>query len=93
MEEIRIRRIAQMEQYVDAVSAAVERCPDTCLEIPEIAQMWQALVCYLEDGRWLEDFSADERGELPVTLKRGVLSEDGLYDLLQTVAAVQREKT
>lgn len=37
---------------------------------------------YMESGLWLSDFEADERGELPTGLKRGVLSEDGLYNLL-----------
>lgn len=38
---------------------------------------------YMDSGRWKADFEADERGEIPSGLKRGVLSEDGLYDLLQ----------
>lgn len=31
---------------------------------------------------WLSDYEADERGELPENLRRGILSEDALYDLL-----------
>ena len=30
-----------------------------------------------------KDYEADERGELPPDLKRGVLSQDALYDLLE----------
>ena len=37
---------------------------------------------YYENGQWLLDYEADERGELPANLKRGVLSQDGLWDLL-----------
>ena len=37
---------------------------------------------YYENGQWLRDYEADERGELPRELKRGVLSQDGLWDLL-----------
>ena len=37
---------------------------------------------YYENGQWLRDYEADERGELPANLKRGVLSQDGLWDLL-----------
>ena len=33
-------------------------------------------------GEWLEDCEADERGELPPDLKRGILSQDALYELL-----------
>lgn len=35
-----------------------------------------------ESGEWREDYEADERGELPPNMKRGVLSQDALYDLL-----------
>ena len=37
---------------------------------------------YYLGGQWLRDYEADERGELPVGLKRGVLSQDGLWNLL-----------
>lgn len=40
------------------------------------------LVEYYESGQWLQDYEADERGELPRDLKRGVLSQDGLWELL-----------
>ena len=37
---------------------------------------------YYFGGQWLLDYEADERGELPRDLKRGVLSQDALWDLL-----------
>ena len=37
---------------------------------------------YYGSPEWMEDFEADEDGRLPSDLKRGVLSEDGVYDLL-----------
>ena len=40
---------------------------------------------YMESGQWRKDFEADERGEIPAEIERGVLSEDGLYDLLGDV--------
>ena len=40
---------------------------------------------YYENGLWLQDYEADERGELPADLKRGVLSQDALYDLLSEI--------
>lgn len=36
---------------------------------------------YQESGLWLEDYEADERGEIPSTLKRGVLSQDAFDDI------------
>ena len=42
----------------------------------------EALRNYYFGGQWLADYMADERGELPQNLKRGVLSQDGLWNLL-----------
>jgi hypothetical protein len=33
----------------------------------------------------MADYQADEKGELPSDLKRGVLSEDGLWNLLSNI--------
>ena len=41
------------------------------------------LEAYYTSGGWQEDYEADERGDLPPDLKRGVLSQDALYDLLE----------
>ena len=42
-----------------------------------------ALREYEESGLWLQDYEADERGELPRDLKRGVLSQDGLDEVFK----------
>ena len=39
------------------------------------------LAAYL-DGDWKADYAADEQGLIPKCMKRGVLSEDGLYNLV-----------
>ena len=69
--EDRIKRIEKYERLFDEASA----CPD-----PE---KLAALDAYYTSGQWLEDYTADENGELPPDLKRGVLSQDALYDLLE----------
>lgn len=52
---------------------------------------------YLTGGGWKADFAADEAGLLPCALKRGVLSEDGLYNALEDyrerLGADEQEKT
>ena len=53
--------------------------------IKKMEEHYKALKEYMDSGLWLEDYEADERGELPPELKRGVLSQDGLYDLLQDI--------
>lgn len=40
------------------------------------------LAKYMESGLWKKDFEADEAGGFSDEIKRGVLSEDGLYNVL-----------
>ena len=41
------------------------------------------LEAYYESVKWRKDFENDEAGLLPKNLKRGLLSEDGIYNLLE----------
>lgn len=67
-----VERVKHMEQLFDRLAAA----PKTDAEAADI------LSEYLRSGRWQRDYELDEAGLLPKDLKRGVLSQDGLYDLL-----------
>lgn len=74
----RIERIREMENRMDRVAATLNSgfpLSDSTKEDLE------KLDAYYRN-EWMEDYQADERGELPEHLKRGVLSEDALYDLL-----------
>lgn len=42
----------------------------------------KTLTAYMESGKWMDDYELDRAGLLPKELKRGVLSQDGLYNLL-----------
>ena len=76
MKEMMIQRIEQMEKIFDKVQNGIAE------NNVSIEEMVLELKLYYESGLWLSDYEADERGELPVGLKRGVLSQDGLYNLL-----------
>ena len=43
----------------------------------------------MDSGAWLRDYEADEAGLLPPGFRRGVLSEDGLYNLLADAASAR----
>ena len=70
----RLDRIERVEKY--------ERLFDEAL-ISHDPEKMAALDTYYTSGEWREDYEADERGELPPDLKRGVLSQDALYELLE----------
>ena len=45
-------------------------------------ELVKSLSVYYGSDAWKRDYAADEAGLLPKELKRGVLSEDGIYNLL-----------
>lgn len=70
-----IERITQMEQHMDTVRAALDA-------LEAARESMGILTAYYEGGQWRRDYELDEAGKLPRDLKRGVLSEDGLYNLI-----------
>ncbi|MBQ3278199.1 MAG: DUF1653 domain-containing protein [Clostridia bacterium] len=70
----RLDRIERVEKY--------ERLFDEALTSRDPEKL-QLLNTYYTSVQWRKDYEADERGELPPDLKRGVLSQDALYDLLE----------
>lgn len=88
MNEFTLQRIAAMEAAFDRTALAVQML-EAALDTYETVKVdIDRLTEYLESGAWREDFEADEAGLVPVDLKRGVLSEDGLYDLLADIVRV-----
>ena len=77
-----IARIRKMERRLDRATAAVKRLA-TALDKYETAQRdIAALDEYYGSEAWRQDYADDEMGLLPKDLKRGVLSEDGIWNLL-----------
>lgn len=80
-----ITRIRQMERRLNRATAAVKRL-EAALDKWEAAQeAIAALDEYYGSDLWKQDFADDEAGRLPADLKRGVLSEDAVWDLLADV--------
>ncbi len=46
-------------------------------------ELLKALSDYYSSSAWKRDYAANEAGLLPKDMKRGVLSEDGIYNLLE----------
>lgn len=85
----RTERIIEMEQRLDNAQAALDAL-EAALDGFEAARPGlRELAAYYEGGDWRRDFEADEMGLLPDGLKRGVLSEDALYDLLAAQQALR----
>ena len=78
----RIERIEKMESYLDEATEAVKDLSESLFKYESAREHYYKLQEYYDSGLWQEDFEADEAGEIPQDLKRGVLSEDAVFDLL-----------
>ena len=78
----RIARIRSMEEKFDKAVKVVASLDETLEQFRAVSPEMEELFAYYESDLWREDFEADEEGKLPVDLKCGVLSEDGIYNLL-----------
>lgn len=84
-----IARIAKNEEYLDEASQAVSELL-TALEKYAAAKPKLAALSSYYKTDWMTDLNDDINGLLPENLKRGVLSEDAVFDLLAADEAVKR---
>lgn len=75
-------RIEQMENLFDQSNEVIQRLRQAIDDFSALQPTIDELDNYYKT-KWRTDFEADEKGKLPADLKRGVLSEDGLWDLLE----------
>ena len=77
-------RIREMEACFDLLQDMAAQHPEATRK-PFFQALLGRLIRYYEGGQWLRDYRLDEQGLLPANLKRGVLSEDGVYDFLASI--------
>ena len=77
-----IERIRCMEQLFDFVSESIMELLTTLDKYDKIQEAIATLSDYYSSNEWKQDYADDEAGLLPKDLKRGVLSEDGIWNLL-----------
>ena len=88
---LRELRVREMESVFDRATALMKEAENieakTTRAAKKLRQELQSLIdkleSYYENPLWKADFEADEEGKFPAGMKRGVLSEDGVYNLLE----------
>ena len=89
-ELLQVERIKWMEQRFNNAMAAIKDGTVDSLKVikDDIAELSK----YYGSELWKQDFATDEAGKLPPNLKRGVLSEDGIWNLLSDYREIQKTK-
>lgn len=83
--ELRVARYSSLFKDVEDAIKQAEVGVDMLID------QWENICTlndYLDSGEWQADFEADERGEIGKDVPRGVLSEDGLYNVLDRLQDV-----
>ncbi|MBR1767570.1 MAG: DUF4298 domain-containing protein [Prevotella sp.] len=98
-----IERIKQMELHLDRASSAVMQLSAALDNYIDVQESISVLDEYYSNDDWKQDYADDEAGLLPPNLRRGVLSEDAVWNLLsdtkemnirllETVAEILKKK-
>lgn len=77
-----IERIEKMEAIFDKARVNIENLNRELETYQSLQKDLEKLIAYYESKQWMKDFTDDEKGKIPADVKRGVLSEDGVYDML-----------
>ena len=85
-----IERISRMEDILDQTSEAFGAIL-AALEKYEASLDGYKELCRYYAGDWLSDYEDDEKGRLPKDLKRGVLSQDAVFDLMAEYRSIKEE--
>ncbi|MBQ6407132.1 MAG: DUF4298 domain-containing protein [Butyrivibrio sp.] len=72
-----------MEAIYQKANATLKALEANIFDLQHMQDDLQKLSDYYGSKQWRKDFEADVQGLYPEDLKRGVLSEDGVYNLLE----------
>ena len=75
--------IIQMESILDKANSILGELEEKIAEYKSFQPELRKLEEYYASPQWKKDFDMDEKGLFPKDVKRGVLSEDGIYDILE----------
>lgn len=87
-------RISAMEEIYDRVLGAVERAEAAggAEKLRKAAEDLRKLLKYYESTLWMQDYDLAEAGLLPKEMKRAVVSQDGIWNLLTDYTRITGEQ-
>ena len=77
------QHIYTMENILDKATQKMDALEKKIEEYEAFQAEIQKLEAYYTSRQWKDDLAMDEAGKFPEKLKRGVLSEDGIWNMLE----------
>lgn len=83
MKKTAVERIENMEMILNSANEKLDDLENAIAALRAYQEEIRKLEAYYTGADWKKDLALDEAGKLPPDLKRGILSEDGIYDMLE----------
>lgn len=80
-----------MEQRLNQSIEAINQLTSALEKYRSAQESIEKLKAYLSSKEWKKDFSDSEAGRLPADLKCGVLSQDGIWNMLENSRELNTE--
>ena len=77
------QHIYAMESILDKATQKMDALEKKIVEYEEFQSEIKKLEAYYTSQQWKDDYAMDEAGAFPQKLKRGVLSQDGIWNMLE----------
>lgn len=91
LDKNRLSLIMDMEDRMNTTTELLTQVEDFLPTLRELHEHIQALSAYYTSPQWREDYDASNEGLIPADIPHGVLSQDGLYNLLVKYDALMTE--
>lgn len=85
------QHIYTMESILDKATQKMDALEKKIAEYEEFQSEIKKLEAYYTSQQWKDDYAMDEAGSFPEKLKRGVLSQDGIWNMLERNSALKRK--
>lgn len=73
----------EMESILNKATQQMDTLEKAIADFENIQDNIKKLEVYYTSPQWKQDYYMDEKGAFPEKLKRGILSEDGIYNMLE----------
>ena len=77
------QHIYAMESILDKATHKMDALEKMISEYEDFQFEIKKLEAYFTSQQWKDDYAMDEAGKIPEKLKRGVLSQDGIWNMLE----------
>lgn len=90
-EKEQIERIKKMDAVLVEAKAAVNKLGAALEEYISLKPQIDELFEYYQSPLWMKDYDDDSLGRIPKDLRREVISQDAVYDLMEQIVELNAQ--